>query len=108
MLRVVAAVALLVAVSSCQTFAPIESLETIELGMTKAEVSKLAGSPTHRYHDDDREAWEYCANGWFVDDYALVWFDGDQVIGKELVEDYEFGHCQTRNESFDWSNAPAG
>ena len=107
MLRLVATMFLIVGISGCQTFAPVESLQTIELGMTKTQVSKLTGSPTHRHLEADQEAWGYCVNGWLVDDYMLVWFDGDRVVGKELLNDYEFGRCRARDESFDWNQAPS-
>lgn len=107
MWRRLASVLLIAGVSACQTLAPIEPLNTIELGMTKAQVSSIAGSPTHRHVKSTREAWEYCHNGWFVDDYALIWFDGDRVVGSELRPDYEIGLCKTMEEAFDWSRAPS-
>ena len=107
MFRLVTVLVLTVTASACQTFASVENLASIEFGMTKAQVSKLAGSPTHGHLEAEREAWEYCVNGWIVDDYALVWFDGDQVIGKNLLEDYEFGLCRSSDEAFSWENAPS-
>ena len=108
MMRLAATLLLITVISGCQSFAPIKPLDSIELGMTKAQVSTLAGSPTRRHYQNTHEAWEYCVNGWLVDDYALVWFDGDRVVGKEVLADYEFGHCVTRDGSFSCENAPSG
>ena len=87
-------------------FSPIESLTDIEIGMTKSQVLELAGAPTIRHVQYDREAWEYCVAGWFVDDYTLVWFDGAQVVETEVSEDYEFGRCGEFFDAFGWENAP--
>ena len=108
MLRLVAVLALITGISGCQSFGPIEPLGSIEMGMTKAQVSALNGSPTYRHYESAREAWEYCVNGWLVDDYALVWFDGDRVVGKDVHADYDFGRCRTSDGSFSWDNAPSG
>ena len=108
MTRLATILVLTTAISGCQTFGPIEPLGEIEMGMTKAQVSTLAGSPTHRHYESAREAWEYCVNGWLVDDYALVWFDGDRVVGTEVLADYEFGRCRTTEGSFNWDDAPSG
>jgi len=108
MFRLLASMLLILSASACQTLAPIESLNNIEIGMTKAQVANLAGAPNHRHIKSNQEAWEYCHNGWLVDDYSLIWFDGDSVVGKELQPDYEVGLCVSPEKNFDWSRAPTG
>lgn len=111
--RFIPALALGLALAGCEHFtpqehfAPMESVRSVQPDMNQAQVLSLLGAPGQRHVQGTQEAWEYCFNGWMVDDYVLIWFDQGSVVGTEMDGDAELGHCSPFLEAFSWDNAPS-
>ena len=91
----------------CGHFGPRENVAALSSGMTREQVAEVLGAPLARHLKDAQEAWEYCINGWVVDDYVVVWFDGAESTGTLVELDSDAGHCSSLSRVFDWDMAPS-
>jgi hypothetical protein len=90
----------------CEHFEPCENFAAVSSGMSREQVTELVGAPLARYEKDDQEAWEYCVDGWLVDDYVVVWFDGSESAGTLVEFDTDAGPCSSPSGRFSWDLKP--
>jgi hypothetical protein len=105
-LRVLLVLSLLVALIGCGTLAKKAVL--INPGDDKAKVLEVMGPPGDRQFKEKNEAWQYCENdaGFAYDDYRIIWFYDQKVVGLTSYKKSEFGFCSAFFKSIQWENAP--
>jgi hypothetical protein len=82
----------------------------IEPGMNKSKVVQILGRPGDRQFSGERQAWQYCDPEFGLDDFAIVWFDGDVVAAlqtwKTSPQESPYIHCDQLFRTVDWQDAP--
>ena len=79
----------------------------IEPGQTKADVTKIMGTPGDKQFQGKDEAWQYCSTGVGGDKFVVVWFYDGIVTGMNTyTQNTGYGNCNKFYKRIDWQSAP--
>lgn len=107
--RLIASTALTVALTATAHAAPTKAqLDKIAPGMTREEVSTLAGAPQKRSFNGRFEAFQYCRNKFFSEEHTTVWLRDGKVVGMASQDQppYAMIACTGGFPVVDWSGVP--
>ena len=85
--------ATLLFVSGCAavyTQDPIEKGSMLRNGMSKTAVQNLLGDPSKSEIAGQFTAWHYCKTGYGVDDFLVVFFEGERLLCSAIIPEALF------------------
>jgi hypothetical protein len=94
--------------ASCGSYQLALSTQSINYGMSKADVFKIMGNPGNRQFMGKDEAWQYCATGGDGGDtFYIIWFYDGKVTGVSSYQQREgIGMCDKFYKTINWEDKP--
>lgn len=93
---------------ACETAGNVtrEQVSQINPGMSAAQVRTALGEPGNRSFRGSAEAWQYCRDAFYRDEYQTVWLVEGAVVSLTTYTLSPEGSCAAYYRAIDWGQAP--